>query len=288
VGDPAPERHRGRGTIDAMLERLLHLSHPIFLTRHRYLVMQMVRREVMARYQGSILGVGWGVLSPLLILGAYTFVFRTVFKTRWPGGGDSTGEFVLQMFAGLLIFNLFSELLTRAPRVVLEQPNLVKRVVFPLETLSWVAVGAVMFNAVIALVILVAASAVLGSHVTPWVLATPLVLACTVPMLLGFCWLLSGLGVFLRDIGHVIGPAVSLLLFVSPVLYPTSALPPFLTNLLWLNPLTVPIENMRQLIIKGVPPDWAVLIAYTAVGMLFAVAAHRLFERVRPAFSDEV
>jgi lipopolysaccharide transport system permease protein len=271
-----------------MLDRLLHLSHPIFLTRHRYLVMQMVRREVMARYQGSILGVGWGVLSPLLILGAYTFVFRTVFKTRWPGGGDSTGEFVLQMFAGLLIFNLFSELLTRAPRVVLEQPNLVKRVVFPLETLSWVAVGAVMFNAVIALVILVAASTVLGSHVTPWVLATPLVLACTVPMLLGFCWLLSGLGVFLRDIGHVIGPAVSLLLFVSPVLYPTSALPPFLTNLLWLNPLTVPIENMRQLIIKGVPPDWMVLIAYTAVGMLFAVAAHRLFERVRPAFSDEV
>jgi lipopolysaccharide transport system permease protein len=114
------------------------------------------------------------------------------------------------------------------------------------------------------------------------------VLACTVPILLGFCWLLSGLGVFLRDIGHVIGPAVSLLLFVSPVLYPTSALPPFLTNVLWLTPLTVPIDSMRQLIIKGTPPDWSLLVAYTAVGMLFAVAAHRLFERVRPAFADEV
>lgn len=271
-----------------MLDRLLHLSHPIFLARHRYLVLQMVRREIMARYQGSILGAGWGLLSPLLILGAYTFVFRTVFKTRWPGGSDSTGEFVLQMFAGLLIFNLFAEVLNRAPRIVLEQPNLVKRVVFPLETLSWVAVGAVMFNAVIALVILLGATVGLGSHLTPWMLATPIVLACTIPVLLGFCWLLSGLGVFLRDIGHVIGPAVSLLLFVSPVLYPTSALPRFLTNLLWLNPLTIPIESMRQLVIKGVSPDWGALAAYTALGLLFAFLAHRLFDRIRPAFADEV
>jgi len=271
-----------------MLRRLLHLSHPIYLARHRYLVLQMVRREIMARYQGSMLGMSWGVLSPLLILAAYTFVFRTVFKTRWPGGSDSTGEFVLQMFAGLLVFNLFSEVLTRAPRIVLEQPNLVKRVVFPLETLSWVAVGAVMFNALIALAILLAATVALGSHLSAWALATPLVLACTVPILLGFCWLLSGLGVFLRDIGHVIGPAVSLLLFVSPVLYPTSALPPFVANLLWLNPLTVPIETMRGLVLHGTAPNWPVLAAYTAIGLVFAVLAYRLFERIRPAFADEV
>jgi lipopolysaccharide transport system permease protein len=271
-----------------MLDRLLHLSHPLFLTRHRYLVAQMVRREIMARYQGSILGAGWGLLSPLLILAAYTFVFRTVFKTRWPGGGDSTGEFVLQMFAGLLIFNLFSEVLTRAPRIVLEQPNLVKRVVFPLETLSWVAVGAVMFNAAIALVILVGAAIAFGAHLSPWVLATPIVLACTIPVLLGFCWLLSGLGVFLRDIGHVIGPAVSLLLFVSPVLYPTSALPGFVANLLWLNPLTVPIESLRQLVLHGTAPDWSALATYTVLGLAFAFAAHGLFDRLRPAFADEV
>jgi lipopolysaccharide transport system permease protein len=271
-----------------MLSRLLHLGHPIILARHRYLVAQMVRREIMARYQGSILGAGWGVLSPLLILAAYTFVFRTVFKTRWPGGGDSTGEFVLQMFAGLLIFNLFAELLTRAPRLVLDQPNLVKRVVFPLETLSWVGVGSVMFNAVIALVILLAAAVALGTHLTPWVLVTPLVLACTVPMLLGFGWFLSALGVFLRDIGHVIGPAVSLLLFVSPVLYPTSALPPFVAGLLWLNPLTLPIETMRGLIVHGQPPHWATLGIYTLIGLVVAVLGHRLFERLRPAFADEV
>lgn len=271
-----------------MLNRLLHLSHPLFLARHRYLVAQLVRRDIMSRYQGSVFGVGWGLLSPLLILAAYTFVFRTVFKARWPGGGDSTSEFVLQLFAGLLVFNLFSDVLSRAPRIVLDQPNLVKRVVFPLEVLAWVAVGAVMFHALLALVILLGAAAGLGNGLTPWVFAVPLVLACAVPFLLAASWLLSALGVFLRDITHVIGPAMSMLLFVSPVLYPTQALPPFLAQLLWLNPLTLPIENLRRVILQGVPPHWDGLAIYTAIGLVLAFLAHRLFERVRPAFADEL
>lgn len=271
-----------------MLNRLLHHGHPLFLARHRYLVAQLVRRDIMSRYQGSILGVGWSLLSPLLILAAYTFVFRTVFKARWPGGGDSTSEFVLQLFAGLLIFNLFSDLLGRAPRIVLDQPNLVKRVVFPLEVLSWVAVGAAMFQAVPALVILVGAAAGFGTHLTPWILTAPIVLACMVPFLLGTAWMLSSLGVFLRDITHIIGPAVSMLLFASPVLYPTQALPPFLAQLLWLNPLTVPIESMRRLVLHGTPPDWSALAVYTAGGLVFAYLAWRLFERLRPAFADEI
>jgi lipopolysaccharide transport system permease protein len=271
-----------------MFSRLLHLGHPLVLARHRFLVLQLVRRDIMARYQGSVIGAGWGLLSPLLILAAYTFVFRTVFRTRWPGGGDSTGEFVLQLFAGLVIFNLFSELLGRAPRLVLEQPNLVKRVVFPLEILAWVATGSVMFHGALALAILIAASVALGAHLTPWAFAAPFVFALTVPMLIGLAWLLSALGVFLRDIGHVIAPAVSLLLFVSPVLYPTSALPPFLRDLLWLNPLTVPIETLRRVLLQGVAPDWASLAAYLACGLVFAFLSWRLFERVRPAFADEV
>ncbi|HSI55838.1 MAG: ABC transporter permease [Ramlibacter sp.] len=268
--------------------KLLHLTHPLFLARHRYLVAQLVRRDILARYQGSVLGVGWGVLSPLLILVAYTFVFRTVFKARWPGGSDSTSEFVLQLFAGMLIFNMFSDMLGRAPRIVLDQPNLVKRVVFPLEVLSWVAIGAVMFHAILALVLLLGAVVGLGNPLTPWVVTVPLILACTVPFLLGLGWLLSALGVFLRDITHVIGPAVSMLLFVSPVLYPTQALPPFLANLLWLNPLTAPIENVRRVVLHGLPPDWSTLAIYTAIGLVFAFLAYRLFERLRPAFADEV
>jgi lipopolysaccharide transport system permease protein len=267
---------------------LLRRSHPLVPVLHRYLVLQLIRRDIRSRYEGSVLGLGWTLLYPLLILGAYTFVFRGVFKARWPGGGDSTAEFALQVFAGLIIFNLFAELLGRAPKLVLEQPNLVKRVVFPLEILAWVAIGNAMFHAVLALSVLFAALLWSGAGLTPWALLVPLVLASCVPVLLGLAWLLAGLGVFVRDIGHAVGPAVSMLLFLSPVLYPAKALPAFLSTVLWLNPLTLPIENLRRLLLTGVAPDWSGLALYTGAGLLFSYAAYRLFERVRPAFADEV
>jgi lipopolysaccharide transport system permease protein len=273
---------------DTFVRAPLLRLHPLVPAQHRYLMLQLIRRDVRSRYQGSVLGIGWSLLYPLLILAAYTFVFRSVFKARWPGGGDSTAEFALQVFAGLVIFNLFGELLGRAPKLVLEQPNLVKRVVFPLEVLAWVATGTAMFHAVLALAVLVCAVALVGGGLTPWVLSVPLVLGACVPMLLGLAWLLAGLGVFVRDIAHAMGPAVSMLLFLSPVLYPARALPGLLANLLWLNPLTVPIENLRRVVLGGQPPDFASLGVYTLAGLVFAILAWRLFERVRPAFSDEV
>jgi len=267
---------------------LFQRLHPLVPVLHRYLLLQFIRRDIRSRYQGSVLGMGWTLLYPLLILGAYTFVFRGIFKARWPGGGDSTAEFALQVFAGLVVFNLFGEVLGRAPRLVLEQPNLVKRVVFPLEVLSWVALGTGMFHALLALVVLLAALLWTGAGLPLTVLWTPVVLGACVPVLLGLGWLLSALGVFIRDIGHAVGPAVSMLLFLSPVLYPASALPGGLADLLWLNPLTVPIENLRLVLLQGVAPHWQALGWYTAAGLAFCLASWRFFERVRPAFADEV
>jgi lipopolysaccharide transport system permease protein len=267
---------------------LFRRLHPLVPVLHRYLLVQFIRRDILSRYQGSVLGVGWSLLYPLLILAAYTFVVRGVFKARWPGGADSTAEFALQVFAGLVVFNLFGELLGRAPRLVLEQPNLVKRVVFPLELLAWVAVGTAMFHALLALAVLFAGLWWSAGSLHATALLTPVVLAACVPVLLGLAWLLAALGVFIRDIGHVMGAVVSMLLFLSPVLYPASALPAGFSGLLWINPLTVPIESLRALLLQGTAPDWRALAIYTAVGFVFAVLAHRLFERVRPAFADEV
>ncbi|MBA2673414.1 ABC transporter permease [Ramlibacter sp.] len=270
------------------LQATLSRAYPLILSQHRHLVVQLVRRDVLARYKGSVLGLGWGLLFPLLILLAYTFVFRSVFRARWPGGGDSTQEFALQLFAGLVIFNLFADILNRAPRLVLEQPNLVKRVVFPVEVLSWVALGSALFHAALSLAILLGALVVAGPGLTPWVLLAPLVFAAVLPVLLGLGWLLSSLGLFIRDIGHAMGPAVTMLMFLSPVLYPAKALPPAAAALLWLNPLTVPIESLRRLLLEGRAPDWTALAAYVAAGLLFALLAWRLFARLRPAFADEV
>jgi lipopolysaccharide transport system permease protein len=271
-----------------MLASLLERCHPLFLVRHRYLVLQLTRRDVLSRYKGSVLGVGWALLYPLLILASYTFVFRLVFKARWPGGADSTQEFALQVFAGLVVFNLFADVLNRSPRLVMEQPNLVKRVVFPLEVLPWVALGGALFHAGLGLLILLASSAWSGAGLTPWALLVPLVFATTVPFLLGIGWLLGGLGVFLRDIGQAMGPVVTMLMFMSPVLYPAKSLPPFLAKLLWLNPLTLPIENLRRITLEGQAPEWGGMALYTLAGLVFATLSWRLFERVKPAFADEV
>lgn len=275
-------------TIRSRLMKHVGRMYPLLPWQHHYLIRQLARRDVLARYKGSVLGIGWGLLFPLLILTAYTFVFRTVFKARWPGGGDSTTEFALQVFSGLVVFNLFADLLNRAPRLVLEQPNLVKRVVFPLEILPWVALCSGLFHASLALIILLLAVAVVGPGVTPWALAAPVIFMATLPTLLGLAWLLSGLGVFIRDVSHAMGPTVTMLMFMSPVLYPAEALPPHMRPWLWLNPLTLPIENLRNVLLRNQPPQWEGLLIYTIVGLIFAYLAFRFFNRLKPAFSDEV
>lgn len=268
--------------------RLGRLTGLISLIRNSYLVREMVRREIQSRYRGSTLGLGWALLYPLLILGSYTFVFRSIFKARWPSGEGTTSEFAMQVFAGLLVFNLFSDLLLRAPQMVLAQPNLVKKVIFPLDILAWVAAFSGIFNFLMGLLILSIAAMWLGSGISYWILATPLIVVCMMPALLGLAWLLGALGVFVRDIGHAMGAIVSMLLFVSPVLYPAKALPELLGKVLWLNPLTVPIEALRRVVLAGQAPDMLELAVYAGAGVLFAVGAKKFFEKLQPAFADEL
>src|SRR5687768_8941851 len=116
---------------------------------HLYLIVQMAKRDILGRYKGSVLGLGWSFLYPLLLLATYTFVFRLIFKARWPGVEDHPGAFALHIFSGLLLFNFFAEVVGRAPRLVLEQPNLVKRVIFPLEVLPWIGLASALFHALL-------------------------------------------------------------------------------------------------------------------------------------------
>ncbi|MBK6279839.1 MAG: ABC transporter permease [Gammaproteobacteria bacterium] len=191
---------------------------------HANLLLQLSRREIQQRFRGSWLGVGWTVLTPLAMLLVYTFVFRTVLGARWPGAPDSDTEFALRVFSGLLVFSLFSDVVARAPNLVVEQPNLVKKVIFPLEILSWVSTICAVFNACVSMLVLVAAAALAHGGVSCHILALPLVLAALVPMLLGWSWLLASLGVYVRDLSHVVGLILTPLLFLSPVFYPLSAL----------------------------------------------------------------
>ena len=255
--------------------------------RHRELVWQFARREVLSRYRGSWLGAGWTVLTPLAMLLIYTLVFKHVFKTRWPGETvEGHLDFALQLYAGLIVFNWTAELIARAPRLILEQPNLVTKVVFPLPVLAWSALVASAFQTAISTAIWLLAC-VLGGHAPSlsW-LAVPLVLAMWAPWLLGLSWLLGSLGVYLRDLSQLVALVLSGLMFISPVFYPSSALPAWLQPLAQLNPLTLPIEALRAATLGAQAVPWSSLAAHLAVGLLLCTLGLALMRRLQTGFAD--
>lgn len=262
------------------------VAHYLVPYRRRALVWQFARRDVLARYRGSLLGLGWSLLTPLAMLAVYTFVFREVFRARWTAADTSGLEFALRVYAGLIVFGFFADVVNRAPRLVLDQPNLVQRVVFPLEILPWSAMLSALFHVGVNLAVLLAATAFARGGLPPTALALPIVVAVFVPLLLGLGWVMASLGVFVRDIGQIAGTLVSLLLFLSPVFYPLSALPPRWQPWLAANPLTLPIEQVRRVVLDGAWPDWAALGVYALAALAFAWLGARWFEATRKGFAD--
>lgn len=264
-------------------------NHPYFLPwRQRALIWQFARRDVLARYRGSLLGLGWSFLTPLLMLAVYTFVFRVVFKARWAASEAGDFEFALQVYAGLIVFSLFAEVANRSPQLILEQPNLVKKVVFPLEILPWVTVLAGLFHLVLNLAALLIAAAFARAGLPASVAALPLVLLPFIPLLLGMSWFLASLGVFVRDVGQITALAVSLLMFLSPVFYPVSSLPEPWRPWLLGNPLAPVIEQLRRVALEGMWPDWTQLALYLAVACAFAWAGAAWFAATRKGFADVI
>lgn len=254
---------------------------------HADLLWQFARREVLGRYRGSLLGLGWSFVTPLLMLGIYTFVFVGVFKARWPGAESGGGvEFALQLMAGLMVFNLFAELASRAPQLVLEQPNLVKKVIFPLEVLPWVAVMSACFHWLLNTVVLCLAVWAVRGSVPATALALPLVIGAFLTYLLGLCWFLSALGVFVRDVSQVMSLVVSMGMFLSPVFYSARALPDFLQGWMWLNPLAFAIESVRAVLLQGVWPDGPGLLIFALCGSAVAVGGAGFFALTRKGFAD--
>lgn len=250
---------------------------------------QFVRREVLGRYRGSMLGMTWAFLTPLLMLAVYTFVFVGVFRAKWPGAEAAGGEaFALRLFAGLMVFNFFAEVVGRAAVLVLEQPNLVKKVVFPLELLAFVSLGSALFHLGLSSVIFLLGVVAFGGGLALHSLLLPVVVLPLLPLLLGLSWLLSALGVYVRDIGPVVGLSVSLLLFLSPVFYSLQSLSARWQFWMSLNPLTPVIENVRAVVFLQTGPDWSAWWLALLLGVLMAWLGARVFAVLRDGFADVV
>lgn len=258
------------------------------LWRNRQLIIQMTRREVAGRYKGSALGLAWSFFNPVFMLVVYTFVFSEIFKSRWGGvGGDeSKTQFAVILFVGMIVMGLFTEVLNRAPGLIISNVNYVKKVVFPIEILPVIAMGAALFHSLISFGVLLTAFALFNGYLHWTVIFAPLVLLPLVILTLGIGWMLASLGVFLRDVGQTIGLITTVLMFLTPIFYPVTAVPERFRPFIMANPLTFIIEQAREVLIWGHLPNWIGLGIYTLVATVIAWAGYAWFQKTRKGFAD--
>lgn len=250
------------------------------------LVKALVVREISARYKGSVGGVAWYFVQNLISLFLFSFVFGSLFKSRWGDAGMTDAHFVPVLFLGLILFNIFSECLGRAPKEILYNPTYVTKVVFPLEILPIVSMGVAVFNAAVALGLLVVFCPILGVPLSWTGLWLPVIMLPFFLLVLGLQWFLSSVGTFLRDIHQAVGMLTTVLMFLSPVFYPRSTFPEKYRFLLEFNPLSFPVEQARRVVFLDTAPDLAGLAAYTAVAVAVALGGFIWFEKTRKGFAD--
>lgn len=265
-------------------------SNPLRLVKllrdNRHLIVALTKREIVGRYQGSFMGLMWSFVYPLLMLAVYTFVFSVVFKARWPNGQGSRTEFALVLFTGLMVFNIFSECVNRAPNLILANVNYVKKVVFPLEILPVVGLLSAVFHMLVNAVVWTAFYLVYFGIPPVTALLLPIVLVPLLLSTLGLSWLLASLGVYLRDVGQVVGIFTMVMMFMSPVFYAVESLPKKYWPIMNANPLTITMTQARDVMIwgRGIEPlPW---FAALAVGLLVAWLGYAWFQSTRKGFAD--
>lgn len=236
------------------------------------------------------MGVLWSLVTPILMLAIYTFVFNFVFKARWPTMSEEGDvlNFAMVLFLGLIIHGLIADTVTRSPRLILDNVNLVKKVVFPVETLSWVMMLSALFNFVISLGLLLIFIYWELGYIPGTMVWLPVILLPYFLLLMGLSWMLACLGVYLRDLQQISGTASTLLLFLSPVFYSITILPTAAQQYIYLNPITFIVESCRAVLLYGNTPDFTGLAVYTAAAATLFVLGFLLFQKARKGFADVV
>ncbi len=256
------------------------------LWTQRALIRQLSWRDIQSRYKGSAGGVLWAVVTPILLLTIYTAVFSGIFQARWGQDGGPI-EYALQLFVGLTVHGLAAECLNRAPVLMINNVSYVKRVVFPLQLLPVVTLISALFHFLISLLVLIIFYIIVKQDLPLMgVLYLPIIILPYLLFLAGITYLLAGLGVYLRDIGQLMGLVTTILLFLSPVFYPASMLPPKLQTIFMANPLTLIIEQTRAVVIGGMAPDLPKLGIYAVAAMGVFFFGLWAFTKMRKGFAD--
>jgi lipopolysaccharide transport system permease protein len=256
------------------------------LLRHRELLWELVKRDFIGRYKGSMLGVVWSLFNPLLMLTIYTVVFSVAFKARWGTGEESKVAFAIVLFSGMIIHSFFAECLSRAPSLITSHPHYVKKVVFPLEMLSWMALFSALLHFLVSFSVLLGFCLLAGVTVHVGVLFTPIIIFPLILMILGFSWIFASLGVYLRDLSQVIGMVTTVALFLAPVFYPIDALPEVYRAFLMWNPISLPVIQLRDLMLWDKPFQWDKWAISLAIGVSVCQIGYWWFQKSRRGFAD--
>lgn len=258
------------------------------LYKNRLLIYTLSKREIIGRYKGSILGLFWSFFNPVFMLCIYTFVFSVVFKTKWGSDQGSHAEFALILFSGLLAFNIFSECTARAPSTIISNANYVKKVIFPLEIISWVVINAAVFHTAVSLFVWVIfyTIAIGVPHIT--ILLFPFTVLPLLFIVNGLIWLLGSVGVFIRDIGQLVNILITVTMFVSPIFFPITAVPEKYRNILSLNPMAHVITDVREVLIWGRIPNLYDYAVFLSISLLFCWFGFAWFQKTRKGFADVI
>lgn len=254
-----------------------------------YLIKKLAARDIYSKYKGSLLGILWSVITPIGMLFVFSFVFGEIFRAKWPGDATSSKvDFAINLYIGLSVFWFFADVLGRSAGLITAVPNFVKKVIFPLEILPVVSLLSALFHLCINLALITVALLITKGTLPFSILILPLVIAVTFPLLTGVGLFLGALGVYARDIAAVMGVAINMLMFLSPVFYPLSAIPKHLQWLFELNPVTLIVESCRGALMQGIYPQWEKLGIYFVFSLMMWLLGHKVFSVLRGGFADVI
>jgi lipopolysaccharide transport system permease protein len=257
------------------------------LRQKRDLTFAFARQDLLGRYKGSVMGIAWAVLTPIVMIAIFTFIFAGIFGARF-GANDSHWDYALYLFCGLLPWSMFQESVQQSANTIVTHANLVKRVVFPLETLPAAQVFAALGNQLFATVALLIAIVAIRHNLQLTAFWLPVLLIPQLVFTLGAAWLIASLGVFLRDIAQGITLLLMAWMYLTPIIYPESIVPERFRWFVGLNPFAWLVRSYRRVFLDGLAPDWRTLLYFTAVALLIFVFGYWWFARTRKNFADVI
>jgi lipopolysaccharide transport system permease protein len=271
--------------------RLLSLLNPLASVadawRNRELIWQLSITQGTSRYRGSVLGILWSFLIPLVMIVAYTFVFSMVFRARWRAAeSESPLEFGVALYCGLILFNVFAEVVGQCPHLIRANTNYVKRIAFPLQILPIVTLNASLLHAFINAFVLLAVVVLVQGGVATTAIFAPIALLPLLPFTLGIAWLVASLSVYVRDLGHAMQLILQLLFFTTPIFYPLSIVPEPIRTWMSYSPLAVSVETARNALLFGQMPNGTLLEITTAGAVVVMLLGYAFFMKTKRGFAD--